>query len=87
MKRVAEALDVSRSNLAERTKGAASPRGPYLKAEDDVLLPIIRGFVDERPTYGYRRITTLVNRELAKDAHPPVNRRRVHRIMQRHTLL
>jgi putative transposase len=27
-----------------------------------VLLPLIRGFVDERPTYGYRRIAALVNR-------------------------
>lgn len=87
MKRVAEALDVSRSNLAERAKGVTQARGPYLKAEDEVLLPIIRGFVDERPTYGYRRITALVNRELAKDGRPPVNRKRVHRIMQRHALL
>ena len=52
MKRIAEALGVSRSNLAERTRGVRPPRGPYLKAEDAVLLPIIRSFVDERPTYG-----------------------------------
>lgn len=87
MKRVAEVLGVSRSNLVERATGVAQPRGPYLKAEDEVLLPIIRGFVDERPTYGYRRITALVNRELAKRGRPPVNRKRVHRIMQPHALL
>jgi len=87
MKRIAEALGVSRSNLAERTRGVRPPRGPYLKAEDAVLLPIIRSFVDERPTYGYRRITALVNRQLAKTGHVPVNRKRVHRIMQRHALL
>jgi putative transposase len=87
MKRVAEALGVSRSNLAKRAKGATSPRGRYLKAEDAVLLPIIRVFVDQRPTYGYRRITALVNRELAKSGRPPVNRKRVHRIMQLHALL
>jgi putative transposase len=87
MKRVAEALGVSRSNLAERTKGMTPPRGPYLKAEDAMLLPIIRSFVDERPTYGYRRITALVNRELEKNGHVPVNRKRVHRIMQRQALI
>jgi putative transposase len=87
MKRIAEALGVSRSNLAERTRGVTPPRGPYLKAEDAVLLPIIRSFVDERPTYGYRRIAVLVNRQLAKNGHVPVNRKRVHRIMQRHALL
>ena len=41
MKRIAEVLGVSRSNLAERTRGVTPPRGPYLKAEDAVLLPII----------------------------------------------
>jgi transposase InsO family protein len=87
MKRIAEALGVSRSNLAERAKGMTPPRSPYLKAEDAMLLPIIRSFVDERPTYGYRRITALVNRELEKNGHVPVNRKRVHRIMQRHALL
>lgn len=87
MSRVAEVLGVSRSNLAERVKGAAPPRGPYRKAGDDELLPLIRRFVDERPTYGYRRITALVNRELVRDGHPRVNRKRVHRIMQRHALL
>ena len=87
MKPVAEALGVSRSHLAERARGQAPPRGLYKKAGDEVLLPLIRRFVDERPTYGYRRITALVNRELAKDDQAPVNRKRVHRIMQRHALL
>jgi transposase InsO family protein len=87
MKRIAEALQVSRSNLLERSKGRTKPRGPYLKAEDASLLPIIRRFVDERPTYGYRRITALVNRELARKELPLVNRKRVHRIMQQAALL
>ena len=87
MKPVAEALGVSRSHLAERARGQAPPRGPYVKAGDEVLLPLIRRVVDARPTYGYRRITALVNRELAKDDQASVNRKRVHRIMQRHALL
>ncbi len=62
-------------------------RGPYVKANDEALLPLIRRFVDERPTYGYRRITALVNRELAGQHLPPANRKRVHRIMQPHALL
>jgi transposase InsO family protein len=87
MKRVAEALGVSRSNLAERSQGRTVPRGPYFKADDAALLPLIRRFVDERPTYGYRRIAALVNRELARQGLPPANRKRVHRIMHRHSLL
>jgi hypothetical protein len=53
-----------------------------VKAEDEALLPLIRRFVDERPTYGYRRITAVVNKELTKQGRPAVNRKRVHRIMQ-----
>jgi len=78
MKRVAEALGVSRSNLAEKARGKTPPRGPYAKADDDALLPLIRGFVDERPSYGYRRIAALVNRKRAQQGLPPANRKRVH---------
>jgi transposase InsO family protein len=87
MKRIAEALGVSRSNLAERTRGVRPPRGPYLKAEDAVLLPIIRSFVDERPTYGYRRITALANRELVKTGKPMANHKRFFRIMRQNGML
>lgn len=87
MKRVAEALDVSRSNLVERHSNRTRPRGSYRKSDDEGLLPLIRRFVDERPTYGYRRIAALVNRELAAKGQPVVNRKRVHRIMQQAALL
>jgi transposase InsO family protein len=70
MKRIAQALGVSRSNLIERAHGRSPARGPYKKAGDDELLPRVRRFVDERPTYGYRRIAALVNRELAEEGLP-----------------
>ena len=35
MKAIAPVLGVVRVNLAERLTGAASPRGPHFKAEDD----------------------------------------------------
>lgn len=49
-------MGVSRSNLVERLKGRSKPRGPYRKAEDAELLLAIRRLVNQRPTYGYRRI-------------------------------
>jgi len=87
MKRVAQTLGVSRSNLHERVHGTGKPRGPYLKAGDETLLPLVRRFVDARPSYGYRRIAALVNRELARLCLPPANHKRVYRIMKRHALL
>ncbi len=58
----------------------AGARGVYIKAKDAALLPAIRRLVDERPTYGYRRITALVNRERRGLGLSPVNRKRVLRI-------
>ena len=49
MKRIAEVLGVSRSNLADRRSGSAKPRGSYRKADDEGLLSLIRlalGFAD-----------------------------------------
>ena len=86
MSRVAEMLQVSRS-LYERQRGQAKSRGSYAKADDAILLSLIRRFVGERPTYGYRRINALVNRELTENCLPPANRKRVHRIMQQNALL
>jgi hypothetical protein len=59
----------------------------HLKTEDAALLPLIRRFVDVRPTYGYRRITALANRELTRTGLAVVNRKRVRRIMQQAALL
>lgn len=77
MKTVAETLGVSRSNLVERLKGRSKPRGSYHKAEDAELLPAIRRLVDQRPTYGYRRIAALFNRERRTADKPVANTKRV----------
>jgi transposase InsO family protein len=88
MKRVAETLGVSRSRLTE--KMGSKPRSRpsrYDKAEDDVLLPLIRGIIDERLTYGYRRVCAVLNRRLSAMGRPQVNHKRVYRIMRLHGLL
>jgi putative transposase len=89
VKRIAEALGVSRSNLYERQKRGSGfrPRGSYHKAEDEGLLPMIREIVDERPTYGYPRTTAMLNRRLRGLGRARVNHKRVYRIMRRNGLL
>ena len=74
MKAVADALEVARSHLHEKVRRLAKPRGSYRKPDDGDLLPLIRRLVDERPTYGYRRITALANRELVKTGKPMAKR-------------
>jgi len=82
MSRIAEALGVARSNLIARRTKPDRPRGSYRKPEDGALLPTIRGIVDARPSYGYRRITALVNRMLRAEGEPVVNAKRVLRILR-----
>ena len=57
------------------------------KAADEELLPLIRRLVDDQPSYGYRRVTALVNRVLAAQGKPAANHRRVFRIMKQQGLL
>lgn len=87
MKVVAETLGVARSNLVDRLKGKTKPRRRYHKAQDAELVPRIATLVTSRPTYGYRRITAILNRQLRSECLAPVNHKRVYRIMQAHSLL
>lgn len=87
MKTICDTLQVSRSNISERSQGKRRKRGFYTKPEDQELLPSIRSIVDERPTYGYRRVHAILNRRRKLEGLPAVNHKRVYRIMKRHHLL
>ena len=87
MKTIAETLGVARSNLYDRLEGTTHPRGRYHRRGDAELLARITRLVTARPTYGYRRITAVLNRELKAEALPPANHKRVYRLMQMHRML
>jgi hypothetical protein len=87
VKAVAETLGVSRSNLVEQLAEGGKPRRRHHKAQDAAVLPLVRRLVDARPTYGYRRITALLNRDLAADGRAPANHKRIYRLMKVHGLL
>src|SRR5690348_16182476 len=86
LKAVADTLTGARSALIARVSRPAESRRPYRKAGDDEQSALIRRLVDERPTYGYRRIRRLINRQRKADGKPPVNGKRVLRIMQANKL-
>ena len=75
----AEMMGVARSHLHDEMRPSPKPRGPYRKTDDDALVQLVRRQVDERPTYGYRRITPLANRELTRAGSPPVDQKRLPR--------
>jgi hypothetical protein len=86
MTAVADTLGVVRSNLVARAKRGGS-RLQYRKAGDAELLARIRPLVDARPSYGYRRITALLNRQAEAEGLAWVNHKRVYRVMKRAGLL
>ena len=88
MKAVADTLEVARSNLVEQAKrGGSRPRPQYRKAGDAELLARMRPLIDARPSYGYRRITALLNRQAEAEGLARVNHKRVFRVMKRAGLL
>jgi putative transposase len=87
VKVVADTLGVARSNLVEQMSGASKRRGRYQRQGDDEVLAAIRQLTDARPTYGYRRITALLNRARRASGAEPVNHKRVFRLMAQGQLL
>ena len=84
MKRITDTLEVSRSNQYEHRR----PSGrKHHRTDDGEFLCGIRKVIDQRPTYGYRRVTALLNRCLEAQGRPRVNHKRVYRIMKRNGLL
>ena len=78
---------MTRSNLIERRDGAKPKRGSQDRPGDLELSADMRRLVDQRPTYGYRRIAALLKRERRSDGLTPVNAKRVYRLMKKHGLL
>lgn len=54
----------------------------YKKSEDQIILEEIKTVIAIRVTYGYRRVTTMVNRQRGLDGRNKINRKRVQRIMR-----
>jgi len=87
MKAVTDTLEISRSHQYEKKKEAMRIRRHYQKPDDEKYLILIRRICDERPTYGYRRITAILNRQLKEKGESGVNHKRVYRLMKIHDLL
>ena len=87
MSLVASTLGVGRSTVYDRLTGRTRTRGSYTKAGDADLLPRIRQIAAQRPTYGYRRIAAVLNRQLRTEGLASANHKRVYRIMAADRLL
>lgn len=89
MKTVCDVLGVARSAVAVRQARSADWQdGRRAREHDDTtLVTEIHELVADLPTYGYRRIWALLRRSHELSGAPPVNVKRVYRVMREHQLL
>ncbi|AZE49072.1 Mobile element protein [Pseudomonas chlororaphis] len=89
MKAVSESLGVARSQLTARCKQPTGEKRVRRRrvSRDAALLEQIKLAVGELPSYGYRRVWGLLRRQHEQQALPPVNVKRVYRVMRDHDLL
>ena len=86
MRMVSETLEVSRSNIQEQFIKKPQTKEPK-SFNDKWLLPLIKEITDSRPTYGYRRMTAVLNLKLQAMNKDVVNHKRIYRIMKKNDLL
>ena len=83
LKPIAEALDISRSNLSISLKADRGSRPEACdKPRDADALEEIKKVSDKRPTYGYLRVTAVLKREKKAKKESTINHKRVYRIMK-----
>lgn len=76
MRAICDALEVSRSNVAEQTNVRPIRAARYVKSEDGPLLQAIQAITDNRPSYGYRRVCAQLNRRRQQQGQSRLNPKR-----------
>ena len=89
MKPIADTLGVSRSRQYEKRQEEKvfTRKRHYKRKDDEKYLFLIRQITDNRPTYGYRRITALINRHMTQQGHTRINPKRIYRLLKIYGLL
>lgn len=84
-------MGVSRAQLSLRVNRPASWQDRRCHRRDEEadaeVLSRILSIISDMPCYGYRRVWATLRRQLRDETLPPVNAKRVYRIMSEHNLL
>nr|ALD82334.1 transposase [Raoultella ornithinolytica] len=84
-------MGVSRAQLSLRVhRFATGQDGRTLRRDEEAdaeVLSRILGIISDMPSYGYRRVWGIMRRQLRDEGLPPVNAKRVYRVMSEHNLL
>lgn len=84
-------MGVSRAQLSLRVNRSADWQDRRCNRRDEEadgeVLSRILGIISDMPSYGYRRVWGIMRRQLRDEGLPPVNAKRVYRVMSEHNLL
>lgn len=86
MNKICQVLDVARSNVhaqLQQEKNTSGKLKNAAKEADTLVVEHLKELIQERPTYGYRRLTILLKKKLGI----AVNHKKIYRIMKAHELL
>ncbi len=88
---VSRALGVSRAQLSLRVNRSEQWQDGHGNRQNDAadaeLLSRILVIISDMPGYGYRRVWAVLRRQSRNDGYPPVNAKRVYRVMSENALL
>ncbi|HEY2454226.1 MAG TPA: IS3 family transposase [Scandinavium sp.] len=88
---VSRAMSVSRAQLSLRIKRSADwqDRRSHRRNDeaDAEILSDILDIISDMPSYGYRRVWGILRKRRRAEGLPPVNAKRLYRIMSEHNLL
>ncbi|MDE0151340.1 MAG: IS3 family transposase [Bdellovibrionales bacterium] len=68
-------------------KGRDGRLSRYNKTEDIYVLEEIKEVLKDRPSYGYKRVTVMLNKSRARKGLNSFNKKRIYRIMDKNGLL
>ena len=83
--KVCRTLGVCRSSIYWKGKDMRLRR--YSKPEDGDVLKDIEKVLKVRPSYGYKRVTAMLNRERLKKGLEVYNKKRIYRVMDKNGLI
>ncbi len=83
MSAIARAIGVSRPHLSSSSRKVKTPR--QRKSDDTALVERIKGLVENRASYGCRRVAARLN--ATSPSTPAVNHKRAYRVMKANGLL
>ncbi len=88
---VSRTMGVSRAQLSLRINRSADWQDRRCNRRneeaDAEILSAILNIISDMPSYGYRRVWGILRKQRRTEGQPPVNAKRLYRIMSEHNLL